>query len=119
MGDLALGTDGDLLFEGGDLVINEGIDAVSQFVSQRLKMVAGEWFLDTSAGVPYFDGVLDKNPSPQFLDSVFKKAILDTPGIDELMEFSLTLDTVTRSMVMAFKARCKDGEIDFRETIGV
>ena len=42
----------------GNLSVASGSDAVRQIVAQHLQFFYGEWFLDRSAGVPYFDEVL-------------------------------------------------------------
>jgi hypothetical protein len=52
-----------------------------QRVSVSLDFFLGEWFLDTKQGMPYFRDVLVKNPNSDTVRSVFKRRILQTPGI--------------------------------------
>lgn len=118
--DLALDTlSGDLSIVDGDLALVRRGDAVAQHLSQRLKLLLSEWFLDESAGVPYFDLIFVKNPDPTVVDSVLKSVILETPGITKLLEFSLDLDPDTRLLTVNGRAEHADGEIDFRESVGV
>lgn len=116
--DLKLDTaTGDLDVSDGDLGIVTMLDAVAQFLRQKLKMFQTEWFLDQQAGIPYFDQVFVKNPKQVVIDSIFKSEILSAPGVVELLEYSALLDGPTRQLELDFKARGVDGEIDFSESI--
>lgn len=54
---------------------------VAQAVKTALLLWSGEWFLDTSVGVPYPEGVLGKHSQAQ-ADSVIQQQILSVTGID-------------------------------------
>jgi len=108
----------DLVLENGDLAIVKKADAIAQHIKQRLRTFLGEWFLDTGAGVPYYEHVNVKNPSPLILDTIFKSMILSTPGVEELLEFDIQLDNATRIMTLVFKVRTIDEEINFIEVLG-
>lgn len=116
MSDLKLGTDGDLAFENGDLVLVTGVDAIAQLVGQRLKFFRGEWFLDTLKGIPFFDDIFVKTPNPTLIDAIFKKVILDTPGMLRLDQFRLTLDRGRRTLSLTFKGISTSGPVDFNAT---
>lgn len=110
---------GDLDLTSGGLVLNSELEAVRQYLTAKLRAFQGEWFLDEDVGIPYLTQVLRKNPNPVVLDSIFKKAILETPGVIELLDFGLELDSAARILVIRFKARTKTGEIDFNERVAV
>ena len=74
---------GDLELDTGDLQLTTGADAVRQHLQQRLRTFRGEWFLDLSTGVPYYQDILKKNPNPLVVDGVLKDAVLSTPGVIE------------------------------------
>ncbi len=117
MSDIALADDGDILISGSDLTLTTGVDAIKQHLSQRLRTFYGEWFLNMEIGIPYFQQVLRKNPDPVVIDSIFKREILNTPGILQLTEFDLDLDPAIRELTLSFKAICNEGEIEFSEVI--
>jgi hypothetical protein len=117
MSDLMLDTSGDLSIVGGDLVLVDGIDAIKQLLTQRLKFFLGEWFLALDKGIPYFEKVLIKNPNQIVLDTIFKKQILSTPGVQALEQFDLQLNTVTRSLAVTLRARTTQGIVDFNSGV--
>ncbi len=117
MSDIALNSDWDIDITGSDLTLTTGADAIKQHISQRLKTWYGEWFLDMERGIPYLQQIFKKNPNPIIVDSVFKREIINTPGILQLKEFSLDLNPVARELSLAFKALCTDGIISFEEVI--
>jgi len=109
----------ELILEDGDLIMTDGIEAIQQHLAQRLRTFLAEWFLDRRVGVPYYEQILIKNPNPSALDTIFKSVILNTPGIQELLEFDIQIDDQTRELTLEFRANTIDGEIDFTEVLGV
>ncbi len=117
MSDIALNTSGDIRLAGDDLDFTTGQETIADFVGVRLKTFLGEWFLDQSLGVPYFEEIFKKNFNARVVDAVFKNEILDSPGIIELKEFELDLDEATRQLTLTFAARSEEGDINFSEII--
>ena len=118
MSDLTLDSTGDLFLDEIDLVLNSGQEAIQQHMSQRLRTFVGEWFLNLTVGVPYYQQILVKNPDPVIVDSVLKKEIIDTPGTKRLLDFDLDVDTTSRLLTLAFKAETIEGSvINFSEEI--
>lgn len=113
--DLALNDSGDIfLSAGGDLSLVTDGGAVIQHIRQRLRFFRGEWFLDTSRGVPYFAAILGKKtPDSYRLSGIFRDAILGTPGVISLTSFSLDIDKRTRVLSVSFSATTPGGEIDY------
>lgn len=108
---------GDIELVGNDFALTTGIAAIQQHLSQRLKTFLNEWFLDNRIGVPYFEHVLKKNFDAVVVDTVFKKVIIDTPGILELLAFNADLDNSARTLNITFKARTSEGIINFSEVL--
>lgn len=78
-------------------------------------MILGEWFLDTSQGLPYFTQIFVKNPNPVVVDAVFKRPVIEDPAVLQLRSFTLDLDTEIRVLTVTFNAMTTDGELDFSE----
>jgi len=113
--DLKLSTlDDDLDLTGEQLSIVDGDDAIVQHLLIRLRMFKGEWFLDTRVGVPYYDSILIKNPDLVVIRSIFRNAILSTPGIANLDALTTAFDAASRKLTVEFTAIKEDGgTLDF------
>lgn len=110
MADLALDNNLDLGLTGDRLSLVEGADAIAQKVGIRLRFIRGEWFLDERIGLPYYTDVLVKNPDLTVVQSLFRRAIASTPGILEIVRFSLTVDAARRVARVEFQARADNGD---------
>lgn len=104
MATFALDTNGDLLVNLGKTVILQGAQAIAQNLYSKLRIFLGEWFLDTSVGVPYLSVVYVKNPSLAVITQFFSGLVLGTPGITGLRSINVTLDGSTRVADVSFVA---------------
>lgn len=94
-------TTNDLFLAGdGNLKMVTEAEAVGQHVRQRLSTFSGEWFLDTTAGVPWLTDILGKQYDPAIAESVVKAEILNTDGVTEITSFSVGFDKATRGLVI-------------------
>lgn len=91
-------TTNDLHFDAGNLVVVQGAAAVGQHVRQRLKTFEGEWFLDTTAGVPWLAEIMGREYDPALAEAVVKAEILDTHAVTEITSFSLGFIRETRNL---------------------
>jgi hypothetical protein len=107
-------TAGDLMTgEDGDLVLVEGVEQVMQRVRTRLRMIQGEWFLDTEAGLPWFTEVLGKNLDFDRTEAMLRHEILSTPGVLEITRFSMDYDRAKRELHLRFLFTTEDGVAEF------
>lgn len=103
-------TTGDLALSNNDLVLLDGIQAVAQHIRIRLRFFLGEWFLDSEVGLPYYQQILKKNPNENIVRSVLRKAILTTPGVQEISSFSFEFEGSTRVLTVNFVAKITDSD---------
>ena len=73
-------------------------EAVAQAIMTRLKLLLGEWFVDTSDGTPWATEVLTKRSVGRSPDAVIKQRILDTQGVTEIVEFTSNFDGNSRRL---------------------
>lgn len=97
-----------------------GIAAVVTGVRTRILLIAGEWFLNIDAGVPWYerDGV---DPATVILGSKYDearirpsvlRAILSTPGVVEVTALRIEFETATRNVVVTWQARTRFGDTE-------
>ena len=72
-------------------------EAVGQAVLTRLRLFAGEWFVDLKEGTPYVPGVLGKHTQDTY-DPVFRERILDTEGVTGIVSYASSFDGETRKL---------------------
>ena len=120
MTDVAQEEDGDLKIVNNDVPFVNGVEEVMQLLRQRLRAFLGEWFLDTTIGLPYHQEILKKNPNLIAIEAAFKNEILNTPGFIELSSFDLDLKAGNaRQLQVSFTGLSTDGVINFSELLNV
>lgn len=112
----------DLLVLSGDLVLTSdananGTNPVLQDILQRIQFFSGEWFMDNSQGIPWFQQILVKNPNQAAIDAIFKNVILGTPGVVQLSSYSFTPNLTHRTLIISFIAITTSGTVNYNGTI--
>lgn len=92
----AVDQNGDMQFGAnqGNFLSNSP-DAVAQVVKSRLSLWLGQWFLDTSQGMPWATKVLGKYTGDT-RDAAIQSQILGTPGVLQILNYSSALNRDTR-----------------------
>jgi hypothetical protein len=88
----------------GDLRIERGRfaklttfgDAVAQAVRVELLWWLGEWFLDTSRGMPYVEKLLRRGVTEPTIRALMKRRIEAVDGVLRVQSMTVTLDRRTR-----------------------
>lgn len=109
MSDIALTTDGDLDLAGAALYLVTGADAIRQALQIKLRHFSGEWFLDTTFGVPWFS-LLEKGVDPRLVEDTVKRAIMEVDGVETLLQFGMQFDGATRTASIDFTVRVDGGD---------
>jgi len=100
---------GDIQLSNKDLSFVSGDDATIQRIKQKFRLWRGEWFLDTSAGVPWLRDVLGQRPREQIVSGIMRSVVSEDPGVDELLELTVDFDGNTREFTINFRARLTGG----------
>ena len=101
----------DLDVTGGDLSLTEGKDAIAQALRIRLLTFRGEWFLDRRIGVPYREQIFSNRLKRTLVDTIFREAILQSPGIATIGTFQSVYDKTMRTYSLTFNATTFEGEL--------
>lgn len=100
----------DLVIEALDLALTrDNEEAHAQHIKQRLLMITGEWFLNMSDGLPWFDGILGKPQDVSTVENLLKFRIVESPGVRELLAFDMGGADAERTLNVSFTVRLFDG----------
>jgi hypothetical protein len=108
----------DLLIIDNDLVLTSdadpnGTNPILQDIVQNLSFFLGEWFLDNTKGIPYFQQILVKNPDQSKIDAFFVNTILGTPGVLQLLSYSFSANYAARLLNVTFSAMTTMGKVNY------
>lgn len=116
--DIGVGiTTHDLEVVGRDLYLVNERDRVRQHLKIRLWFFLGEWYLDTTAGVPFFEEILVKAPNISRIENILKVIILETPDVNEITEFDVDYDPRARTFRLDFGVTTTFGTLVASEQI--
>lgn len=121
---IGIDVEGDLDIQNGQLVLVGDLFATQQreikeHIEQRLRTFFGEWFLDTTLGIPYLEEVFTKPVDVSFIESLFIQEILETPGVVRIQDFNMDLDKETRNLIVTpLRIESTAGVINF-ETLEI
>jgi hypothetical protein len=108
----------DLQITDGDLSLVTGSDAIAQDLQQRLQSWLGEWFLDTTWGIPFKQQILVKNPNLDLIQADILLATTDTPGVVQVTDFNFVYDNNARSLSVKLTVQDSNGQnLDSQVTI--
>lgn len=102
----------DLIFINGACPVTyENKVTVAQRLKIRLLTFRGEWFLDTTVGLPYFQTILVRGVSKATIDAIFQEEILSDPDVVELVDFNSLIDVQARSYNLSFRVRTNQNQV--------
>lgn len=109
-----LDNDNDMVFGNGraDFLVDTP-ETVAQAVITRLKLWAGEWFLDTSIGTPYQEAILGTGTS-ETIEPAIRRQILETQGVTGIESFSMERDRDARKVFINVVINTEYGQAPVR-----
>lgn len=110
--DIALDANGELLFTDGDLQMVAGSDAIVSDARARLQFIQGEWFLDLSVGVPYYQSIFVKNPNMAVVQAAYRDTLAQTEGVISVDSLTVDYDSPSRNLKIAFSLSTDVGVIN-------
>jgi len=93
---------------------------LAQRLKIRLQTFKGEWFLDGTIGIDYFNQIAGKNRSKAAVDAIIQAEILKENEVLQITAYSSVVDKTTRKITIQFTVRTVDGFYStLTATIGV
>ena len=113
--DIALGKNHDLDTSKLDLSLVSDAKQVRQQLLIKLKLWAGEWFLDSEFGTPYIQNILGKQLTLSGAAAAIKKSILEVNGVRQINSFNYKFSNETRILKVDFIVDTEFGLIEVRQ----
>ena len=102
MKDLLLSKDHDLVIDKFDLQLTNDKQLVKQRIRQALLAFKGDWFLNTSLGIPYYEEIVGQKNSIDTVKAIFIETIKKVDGVKDLVEFNINLENQSQSLNITF-----------------
>ncbi len=102
-----------------NLKIVDGREEIRQIILANLETFEGEWFLDTTIGVPWFSEILQKNISLNKVDGIIIGVISSSRGVVSLLSYESSVDAKARTYSMEFVAQTAYGILNFNEILNI
>jgi hypothetical protein len=109
--DLGLAEDGDLSLIDGDLVMLTGAAGVASDIKSRAQAFAGEWRLDETLGLPFFD-IFGQKFNQGRMESIFRDMLRGTPAVNSVLKLAATFASEGRRLDVAFSVDTDFGQLD-------
>jgi hypothetical protein len=102
IGDIYLGAD------SNDRLTNSLSEEVAQLLYTRFRFFRGEWFLDSTIGVPYYQTILGQKVSIAIVTRILRQVVTTCPGVASLQAFNL-VQQANRAVAVTFSCTLTDG----------
>lgn len=119
MVDIALhANDHDILIKDGDFLLIDNAERVAQQIKIKLLTFLGEWFLDTTWGVPYLEYILVKQPNQELIKQILSEQILSVDDVKSLNALELDYQVKVRTLIINYEVSTEYGLITRKEVLG-
>ncbi len=109
--DIKLDEDGDISLVSGDTQTTSiGAEDLAQRLRIRLNTFQGEWFMDNTLGIDWWNRVMGKNRSKMAVDALIQDSILKEPDALQIVSYTSSI-SADRKFSCSFRVRTEDGAI--------
>lgn len=95
----------------GFRLTEDDLEYIAQKVRAAISMHLGEWYLDTSLGVPYIPDFGNKAEHRPLMEAMIQKRILAVSGIKRITSFESEVNSSLRTITIKFVAITDHGEL--------
>jgi hypothetical protein len=116
--DVLLDVNGDIDMSTGGPILVYGVDGVRQLCQITIAMFRGEWFLNRTVGIPYYENdyvsatvaLLENKFDRDKVTSTYARELLKVPGVGKVNSLSVAFDNKTRILSVSFEVSCVFGD---------
>ena len=102
--DFLLDEDHDLFFGGTDFALAKDSTETIQSVKIRILFMKGEWVSAFTMGVAWVEEMFNSNVSYAVKRQRILTTLINTVGLDKVLEFKFDIDLINRGARIEFKA---------------
>lgn len=101
----------DIAFVNNDFQLTQTEDqSLAQRLTVKLRTWLGEFYLDSSVGMPYLESIFGKNRSLDSIKAIFQDAIIEEDEVEQLVTLNVSLDKANRILSVTFNVRSASGD---------
>lgn len=108
----------DITAQNGILSFTGGASEVLQRIRTRIRILKGEWFLNTEAGIPYFTEILGKKDT-DYLTLLLRQIITATDGVESISSLSKITNYAQRITTFNIKVVIQGRIYELNENVEV
>ena len=108
----------DIVLQNGDILMIDNAERVAQQIQITLRFWLGEWFLNTTDGVPYLEYILVKQPNMAHIRQIITEQIQSVEGVNAVTDMELTFDQRKRSLLVEYTADTDYGLVTDKAILG-
>lgn len=108
----------DIIIRNGNIIFIDNAERVAQNIKIQLLTFYGEWFLDTTHGVPYLDYILVKNPNLTLVRQILREQILLVDDVNTVDNIDVQYDSQSRELIVNYEATTMFGTVTKKEVLG-
>jgi len=117
--DIKLDDNGDISFTNGESSVTSiGAEDLAQRIRIRLNTFQGEWFMDNTLGVDWWNRVMGKNRSKIAVDAIIQEQILLEPDALQIVDYSSSISK-ERVFSCSFRVRTENGAISATQSFTI
>ena len=108
----------DIVLQDGDIMMIDNAERVAQQILITLRFWYGEWFLNTTDGVPYLEYILVKKPNMAHIRQILTEQIQSVEGVKAVTNMELTFDQRERHLLVEYTADTDYGLVTDKAILG-
>ena len=108
----------DIVLQNGDILMIDNAERVAQQIQITLRFWLGEWFLNTTDGVPYLEYILVKQPNMAHIRQILTEQIQSVEGVKAVTDMELTFNQRERNLLVEYTADTDYGLVTDKAILG-
>jgi hypothetical protein len=108
----------DIVLVNNDVIMIDDAAKIAQQILITLRFWLGEWFLNTTEGVPYLEYILVKQPNMAHIRQILTEQIQSVEGVKAVTDMELTFDQRERHLLVEYTADTDYGLVTDKAILG-